>query len=532
MKAMDLLVGLNAVRDAYVQDAQKFRQGKSRPKRLPVRKLWLAAALIALSLLLVGCAVVYVLRMQDMKIGEKNMTQEEWIGPSGEYAPSTQWTITELSLQGYNGSPEQLALREWLDFKMQYDSDGTLMKENNRNDSGVPAQYYITYDCYTFEMVDKLNEILEKYQLNALGAWIHFHRWEEQLLYKALQIDNLCQPGIHAEKMEGYFSPEGAFHTEFWQSLEGEQEQRMVAYTYARDGYFYPYYSVIGDMDAWEQWHYTTLAGTDVLLATCENALVIICDREDGIIHITTENKMANAPYDNTAEPMTREKAEIIADSFNYSIFPQPCDPSNVEAMRAGYPEPVRQTSFLTGFAVDTKTGRLFPPEEVADSFEHYISHLLSNENSVDNRAVEQLEYCVTDLNNDGQPEILIQYRDTGKYREILEMADYPDTQHQGVSLRFINGYVYEGPVFELISDNTKWDGFLYHEYKDFSWKNLDCLRYDPAADVWERSSTCADTPDAVWEPITAEELHALQSSYVPLSLDMQPLSRFSMERW
>ncbi len=347
MKAMDLLVGLNTVRDAYVQDAQKFRQGKSQPKRLPVRKLWLAAALIALSLLLVGCAVVYVLRMQDMKIGEKNMTQEEWIGPSGEYAPSTQWTITELSLQGYNGSPEQLALREWLDFKMRYDSDGTLMKENNRNDSGVPAQYYITYDCYTFEMVDKLNEILEKYQLNALGAWIHFRRWEEQLLYKALQIDNLCQPGIQVEKMEGYFSPEGSFHTEFWQSLEGEQEQRVVAYTYARDGYFYPYYSVIGDIDAWEQWHYATLAGTDVLLATCENALVIICDRGDGIIHITTENKMANAPYDNTAEPMTREKAEMIADSFNYSIFPQPCDPANVEAMRTEYPEPVRQTSFL-----------------------------------------------------------------------------------------------------------------------------------------------------------------------------------------
>ena len=115
--------------------------------------------------------MVYVLHLQDMKIGEEVITQEAWTGPSGEYMPSTEWVNTQLSLQGYNGSPEQQALREWLDFKEQYDPDGTLMKENNMNESGVPEQYYITYDCYTFEMMDKLNEILDKYHLNALGTW-------------------------------------------------------------------------------------------------------------------------------------------------------------------------------------------------------------------------------------------------------------------------------------------------------------------------------------------------------------------------
>lgn len=72
MKAIDLLVGFNSVKDSYVISAEEFRQGKQKTqvKRLSTRKMWLIAAVIALMLLLVGCAVVYVLRMQNLKVGE------------------------------------------------------------------------------------------------------------------------------------------------------------------------------------------------------------------------------------------------------------------------------------------------------------------------------------------------------------------------------------------------------------------------------------------------------------------------------
>ena len=61
MKAMDLLVGLGSVKDSYVIGAEEFRQGKQKAqiKRLSTRKMWLIAAVIALTLLLVGCAVAY-----------------------------------------------------------------------------------------------------------------------------------------------------------------------------------------------------------------------------------------------------------------------------------------------------------------------------------------------------------------------------------------------------------------------------------------------------------------------------------------
>lgn len=61
MKAIDLLVGFGSVKDSYVSSAEEFRQGKHKAqiKRLSMRKAWLIAAVIALMLLLVGCAVAY-----------------------------------------------------------------------------------------------------------------------------------------------------------------------------------------------------------------------------------------------------------------------------------------------------------------------------------------------------------------------------------------------------------------------------------------------------------------------------------------
>ena len=61
MKAIDLLVGFGSVKDSYVISAEEFRQGKHKAqiKRLSTRKMWLIAATIALTLLLVGCAVAY-----------------------------------------------------------------------------------------------------------------------------------------------------------------------------------------------------------------------------------------------------------------------------------------------------------------------------------------------------------------------------------------------------------------------------------------------------------------------------------------
>ena len=83
MKAMDLLKALGNVKDAYVISAEAFRQGRHRNnKRFSAKKAVLVAAIIALTLLLVGCAIVYILSLQDMAFGTR--TQAYYDGSSRE----------------------------------------------------------------------------------------------------------------------------------------------------------------------------------------------------------------------------------------------------------------------------------------------------------------------------------------------------------------------------------------------------------------------------------------------------------------
>lgn len=63
MKTVDLLTSLESVDDCYVISAWEFRQGqrKAQIKRLPVRKAWLVAAVIALTILLASCGIAAVI---------------------------------------------------------------------------------------------------------------------------------------------------------------------------------------------------------------------------------------------------------------------------------------------------------------------------------------------------------------------------------------------------------------------------------------------------------------------------------------
>lgn len=147
MKGMDLLNALGRVQDTYVVSAGDFRENRDQPRRLALRRAWLIAALIALLLMLVGCAVVYVLRMQDMKAGESNVYVPTEYDDHGNVIPvETQEPIVLLSVQGINME----ALSEWVAFTNSYDQDGSIMLEADlAAKSGspweIPENYYLTY---------------------------------------------------------------------------------------------------------------------------------------------------------------------------------------------------------------------------------------------------------------------------------------------------------------------------------------------------------------------------------------------------
>ena len=103
MKSLDLLETIGSIRNKYILEAHS--QTGTPKKRIPSKLLFLIAAIIALMLLLVGC-VAYILGLKDMYLGEYTYDagfEETCVSNS-------------ISLQGFAGTPNYQAAKEWQDY--------------------------------------------------------------------------------------------------------------------------------------------------------------------------------------------------------------------------------------------------------------------------------------------------------------------------------------------------------------------------------------------------------------------------------
>ena len=76
MKGEDLFLGLNYVNSKFIEEAETVTQLQEKRKVLSLRRPVLIAAIVAMLLMLVGCAVVYVLNMQKIHIGQQQTRQD------------------------------------------------------------------------------------------------------------------------------------------------------------------------------------------------------------------------------------------------------------------------------------------------------------------------------------------------------------------------------------------------------------------------------------------------------------------------
>ena len=115
MTSLELAICLGEIPDEYIVEARQTAQRENQS----IRKIWLIAAVIALAALLVGCAVVYTLRLENLRIGQAEIPQSQVV-TDGTNPTETETPVEILSLQGIRGSVNYQANQEWLNFIQSY----------------------------------------------------------------------------------------------------------------------------------------------------------------------------------------------------------------------------------------------------------------------------------------------------------------------------------------------------------------------------------------------------------------------------
>ena len=343
MNGKNMLTGLSFIDRKYIEESETESVSvKEGVGMKPVaRKPFLIAAIIAITLLLAGCAVVYMLSMQNIKIGRQETLQDvfSYDPESGQaIAYLGQEAVTEdvLTLAGIKGSRNYRAAQEWFEFKQAYDPDHSILMELQSAGQvpEFPAEYE-SYHLYSQEMKDKLDEILTKYDLKLIGRTIPFKT--EELVCKALGLEDIVVPksGAVMELDYAAYQECGNLNMDFTISLpgdgdSGEQETRCHIYYMRKDAFTEDVIS-LGEMETWKEWTYRTASGADVLIFRSPSDWrgYIFCDMPNDTV--TLRYEFVHEQYSSDAvgnmtiekEVMTDQEIARLADTIDFSIEPK-----------------------------------------------------------------------------------------------------------------------------------------------------------------------------------------------------------------
>jgi len=333
MKGKDLFLGLNYIDKKYIEEAEL----ESLPRTHTIRRPLLVAAIVALALLLVGCTVVYLLNMREIKLGDQEVTYDvyDYNPENGEavaYVGQDTMTQQVLTLAGLSNTPAAKAAREWYDFTEAYDPDGSIKREAWGNESEFPEEYY-GYGLYSQEMQDRLDEILTKYDLKLRGKKIEFQ--SEKMMFKALGMEDVRTPGSNAEidvRLASYYE-NGNFNLHFLYNLPGDEEGGIHSQGwlyYRNKDCFIPDTAVLTEAE-WEEWNYTTASGDQVLIVRSKDAASawFFCDLPNytASLRLSTIQEMYEEKVDGVPvakfRQLTPKQLERVADSIDFSLEPK-----------------------------------------------------------------------------------------------------------------------------------------------------------------------------------------------------------------
>lgn len=242
-------------------------------------------------------------------------------------------TSGAVSLQGLHDSPEYKASAEWWAYEEQLSESNAYMDGFDYNEAQELQETYGAYGCYTREQADKLQSIADKYSLRLLSGFTS--PADEKSYYEAVGTGRLLAVGgeYYNEFIFGYLYDGGTFH--FEGELHGEQDY-AIPYTMTRTvkGTLNTIYTVVDDIDSFENWEYTAADGTEVNLASGVSASFITYDSGTSfvVIHISHDSwtdhngdSRRNLIGDEAVSfTLQKEELERIADCFCLSALSDP----------------------------------------------------------------------------------------------------------------------------------------------------------------------------------------------------------------
>mgnify|MGYP004661713709 CR=1 FL=1 len=508
MKSEKLLEAIGEAREEYVLSALKSKGEKKQSiKSFSAGRMLLVAVITVFVLLLVGCAVVYTFRLQDMKAGEYTFTFPKHLDENGKKVYETEVTKDVLSLQGYTGTPGYLAFQEWDAYKQAH-----IEPENQETVPMEDRLDYLSYGCDYQEEIDKVNEICGKYGLHKLGiAWLEE---SPEITRNALGIESLILPDSMAEVVyyQGYYYWDGTFYMPFLITLTEEnapwRQPTFMEMRYVRKAAFSTFGIQVNLEDHHEEWMYKTKQGTEALLTLWDNYALIIVEQSDSFLSVRIDNVAAGE------DRMTRQGLESIADVIDFEIVPGKVD---VAAAQERYEAVLKQAQEQK--KVEGNTPIIFSYRQFVDEL---IEKTQNSKSLMYGRSPEEFYYCIMDFNEDGIDDFL-----WGSGNDCF--SEVMTIQNGKVELLYnagLNTRLCEENILEQFFDEPDISSgqYIFVKYQNGFQEEICHIEFDRERRVWTK-----EIYDG-WgskETITQEEAEAMIKSYKHLHLDMRPITDF-----
>ena len=402
MKGKDLLLGLKYIGDDLINEAEtampSFQTERKKPRR-NFRRPLLIAALIAMMLMLVGCGVAVLMKMQDVKIAESTETLEySWKEGKLVNDPHTVNTNV-LSLSGLKGSKTYQACADFYTFREAYSAE----IDQKERDGTLPEGFWDSGE-YTNTIEAKAQELAQQYGLTPEGEKLDFRTTRN--LCDALGVERFVRDGqpVSTDVKGGVCRENGNFYLDI-QFRFPEGQGYALEHTSGRllwnwQDCFSRDYVTIEESGDWVEKNYTTASGQEVLIlhSPSHGNGYILCNRGNAMMSVslavnhemlTDEGGVAAVQ----TQSLTEKQIEMIADSLDFAVNPRIPTKADVDAQPApsqemtqnGYTVSVKSVE-TDGYSARIRIGIAAPegvslPTEQGVRFSNTMDMLVSSTN-------------------------------------------------------------------------------------------------------------------------------------------------------